>query len=215
MIKRIASVFMLLFVLPVIRSNAHPKAMIGITGGINISSIVSKPQGLLIISDKTFFGAGPVGEYRFNKNVSMTLGLLVLGKGSKFRIQGQDDLEAAMNLEVLDIPLSAGYTFDTPVIKPYVHAGLFLEYNLKASLRYQRPGSSFTDNIDDEIRDFSSGCTVSGGFKTTTGRFVLFVEAGYFRGFGNLYVKKSGPDYSVSTTGVQVFSGFKYSLGER
>lgn len=201
-----------LFMIMLLFSNVYSKVDLGVMAGMNHATLISEPQGLLMISNNQYFGAGAVGEYHFSKNVSIRLGLLYLGKGTKFKIQGLNEVNAKLDLENLSLPFSINYSFSVPYIQPYIHTGLFIEYNLTANLQYKSPDYISNEDVEDKISDHNFGYLIGGGFKKGIGKLLVFTEINYSRGLLNLYHMDMNSDSSIYTEGIQIFLGFKYTV---
>jgi len=210
--KNLYCFFFFLILCMLVSLPVQAKISIGITGGLNRSTLISDPEGLLHITDKDYFIIGAEGAYELDNHFSAGLSVLYFGKGCHFTIEGQDDVQATFDLEYIQLPVTVNYSLKLPFIIPYISVGFFYEHNVSAQLTYK--GSDFINQSDvkDDVMDSNYGYLIGCGFKRKEGKLIFLIGASYSRGLQSLYDMDFNADSTLKTQGIQLFAGIKYLI---
>ena len=201
-----------LFIMMCVNTNGFAQIDMGVLGGTNFSTIISEPEGLLIISHKNYLGIGFTTGYPVYKDLSIHLDIRYLGKGAPFKIAGQDQINANFDLEYLDMLFKMCYTIPMPVVEPYVCAGFFIEHNLSAQLQYTGPGFTDVQDVTDNLLSYNYGYVFGCGLQKLFGKFIVFTECYYSKGLPDLYDIENYSESTLSTEGVQAYLGTKMTF---
>ena len=182
-------------------TGSFAKVSVGIICGLNISTLKSSPRGLLSITYDKNIGAGLLCEYLAEDNFSLTLGTVLLNKGSNFTIEGQDDVTAVTRLHYFSLPLTLHYNFKSEgLIHPYILGGIFGEYQLKSSRTYHTPDGIVNVNMNDQIDRYNYGYLLGGGLEWIRGKNTIYIETQYSLGRHDIDI--TNDIWKLSTRGV-------------
>lgn len=192
--------------------SADAKINIGITGGLNRSTLISNPEGLLHITNKSYYGIGTTATCDLKYQFSIGLSLLYLGKGCKFTIEGQNDVQAAFDLAYIHVPATVSYSLKLPFVSPYISAGFFYEYNISAQLSYKSADFLNKRDVKNDVMDTNCGYIIGCGLKREAGKFVLLIGLYYSKGLQNLYDMDFNTESTLNTGGIQLLAGIEYAI---
>lgn len=126
--------------------------ILGIRGGVNLANLTAKDDDVNYSEDfksKLGFQAGLTAEFPMSDMISFETGLLLSTKGAK--LEDSDDevtSTGTMNLNYLEIPLTAKAYFSEGPTRVFGLLGPYLGYGISGKTKYEWGGETETEDIE-------------------------------------------------------------------
>jgi hypothetical protein len=194
---------------------------LGVTGGVNFSTVsVSDDEGV-DFKNRTAFGGGLFLRIPVGTMLAFTPQVLYVGKGTKAT---GDDLEGAdltLKLNYIDIPLLIQIPFGSGQgATPYLFGGPSLAFETGCTFGIESDVASLDIDCDEadeedlelERKKFDYGATVGLGLRLPAGSGAFLVEGRYTFGLANLDDSGNTDDTFRNRSGA-VYVGYSFALG--
>ncbi len=176
--------------------------------GIGSFWVTSSGGGESSSSDsRTGFLAGGVLDIGFSHYLSLEPGIQYSGRGGKSSSDGVNETD---EFDYLAIPINLKVKYPvTPVISPYVLAGINVGFLLGASSTVTEEGVTTTYSGTSGLNTLDFGFDLGVGSEFHVGNIIPFVDLGWYIGVANISSDASS-GYSSTNHGFEVKAGIKF-----
>ncbi|GLB50551.1 outer membrane beta-barrel protein [Neptunitalea lumnitzerae] len=191
---------------------ASRKAMFGVLGGLNLSSMTNAEDGD-DFSTRVGLRAGAFVKFDLNNSLYLNLKAIYSMQGNKFTTQVSEfddsqvevvtyDVDGVLKMDYIEVPLTLEYKLN----RFSFELGPQIGFNILAETELEGDGYDVTAPIDNEQSVVVGGVIGVNGYITDK----FYASVTYERGFSDLYkgVRYNFGEYGTAT----VESDYKYSL---
>lgn len=184
-------------------TTAFAQIQVGILGGMNLSDFKIDQNNPFDADQDDFlrddvFGGGLLCEYALGNILSLRTQLMVLQKSCSYA----HDLDEGYTYKIsyLELPLLVKVAIGN-TLKPYIILGPSIGYRISAKADVRQGVATGTADLAHITERFDFSGMVGGGISYTLGRWTLFVEGLYVRGFRNI---NKGGDIDIDIGGFTI-----------
>jgi hypothetical protein len=182
----------------------------GIKGGASLADLAGGEDTFGDTESKTRNGlvAGAFLAFPLGGRLELQPEALFAQKGAAFDFS---DIDTKLKLDYVEVPLLLKARFGGAGIRPYVFAGPYLGFRVKAEVSVDagEDGSSSQD-LDDETKSVDYGGVAGAGLEFPASRGAFLLEARYARGLANITSDDAANEDSVTNAVWSVLVGFRF-----
>jgi hypothetical protein len=179
-----------------------------VTGGVkagvvfaDLTNFEAALEDAMSTSMRTGFIGG--GFVTFGEPFAVQAEVLYTQKGTKAEELGVD---VEVDIDQIEIPVLARYTFGTGATRGYVFGGPSFDFKVDAKLKASFEGEDEEEDIDEDVETFEFAIVVGGGVEF--GHFL--VEARYSMGLTDLVKDNEDFDESIRNRTFAILGGVRF-----
>jgi len=156
----------------------------GIKGGASLAELSGSEDAVdeSESSSRTGFVAGAFLAFPLGDTVSIQPEALFTQKGQSFDFTDLD-VDTSLKLDYVEVPLLIKARFGGDGIRPYLFAGPYVGFRIKAEVEVDAGDlGNTTDDLEDETKGTDYGIVGGGGLEFPAGSGAFLLEARYARG---------------------------------
>jgi Outer membrane protein beta-barrel domain len=199
--------------------SAAAQLSLGFAGVVNLSNLsanVNETSGTL---GSTGLGGGIVVQYQLGDKIAVSLQPMYLQKGAGLKSESAPpaqipifDLETALDLAYIEIPILVKYYITNDVARPYIVAGPSVGFLSGAELVAKLDSEEQVEDVKDDFESIDVSILFGAGVDVPFNLATFFLDGRYAIGLSNI-VKEEGQ--SLKTKGFQIALGARFPIGNK
>ena len=178
-----------------------------VSGGVKAGLALADLPNVLEAGDSTSLRTGvAVGGFlsvRFGDGFAIQPEVLYTQKGVRI---ADNTAQGAVNLDFVDVPVLARYTFGKGKARGFVLGGPSFDFKTRAKVNFTSDGRSEEEDISSDVETFEFALVFGGGVEI--GRFT--VEARWSEGLTNLLKDSTGDPENIKSRTFLVLGGVRF-----
>lgn len=183
----------------------------GVKGGVSVGDVPDFGDVLEFdrfdTSQRTGFAAGAFLAWQFEGGFAIQPEVIYTQKGVEVsHTEDAIDIHGTYEVDFIDVPVLARYTFGQGPTRGYVLAGPSFDFKVNAKVKAELLGMSEEEDIDDDTEDFELALVFGGGVEFGP----VLLEARWSEGLTNLARETDGDTVEVKSRTFLFLGGIRF-----
>jgi outer membrane protein with beta-barrel domain len=182
----------------------------GIKGGASLADLSGGEDafGDSTSNTRNGFVVGAFLAFPLGGTVSLQPEALFAQKGAKFDFT---DFETTLKIDYVEVPLLIKARFGGDGIRPYLFAGPYFGFRMKAEVEVDAgEAGNTTDDLEDETKGTDYGAVAGAGLEIPAGNGAFLVEARYARGLTSIASDDVETEDEIKNAVWSLLVGFRF-----